>query len=110
MHRFVAPTAGGYAFELTSEEDGALGVLDSSGRVLACNDDARPGRAIVHVVLERGQAIDVAVDGFGGDRGPYTLRGLRERPLEHGERLELGAPVKGDTRGALDEQRGGVRR
>jgi hypothetical protein len=94
------------AFELESEYDGALAVVDADGELLACNDD-RHGHyfsSIAHADLEPGVPVRVIVDGFGGKAGAYELTARVATPPPNGGVLPLGQTVRGDTRGATDDQ------
>ncbi len=73
---FTAPSTGSYAFDTQgSSFDTVLHVHDGScaGPELACNDDVQGVSSLVNVSLVAGQTIVVAVDGFGGDQGSFTL-------------------------------------
>ena len=82
IHRFVAPRAGTWTFEITSaaeDFDTLLYVLNScdlnQAQELACDDDSAGSfRSLVRVPLLANQEIFVVVDGYGPDsRGPYAL-------------------------------------
>jgi hypothetical protein len=73
--------------------------------VLDCNDD-RHGHersSAIHVVLTQGAKVQVVVDGFGGEAGPYSLQVREELPLAQSGVLTLGSEVSGDTSRSADD-------
>lgn len=73
---FIAPADGMYTFDtLGSTFDTVLHIHDGDcfGPELGCDDDAVGGQSVVTLALTAGQAVVVAVDGFGGVAGDYTL-------------------------------------
>ena len=73
---FTAPASANYTFDtLGSSFDTILHVHDAQclGPELACNDDAVGVTSEVTVFLSMGQTVVIAVDGFSGAAGPFTL-------------------------------------
>jgi len=73
---FTAPASANYTFDtIGSSFDTVLHVHDAQclGPELGCNDDAVGVASEVTVFLTMGQTVVIAVDGFGGDAGPFTL-------------------------------------
>jgi hypothetical protein len=73
---FIAPADGMYTFDtLGSTFDTVLHIHDGDcfGPELGCNDDTMGEQSVVTLDLAAGQAVVVAVDGFGGVAGDYTL-------------------------------------
>lgn len=75
--QFVAPQDGTYRFTTAgSAFDTILVVMDGcDGPQLACNDDGDglDLQSSIEIALVAAQAVVVAVDGFGGDAGEFTL-------------------------------------
>lgn len=82
LHLFTAPSAGSYTFDaIGSAYDTVIAVhADCDGAELACNDDF-VGNPLcggyecsqVTVALQAGQQVIVAMSGFSGASGSYTL-------------------------------------
>jgi len=79
VHRWVAPSTGNWRFSTgCSSLDTVLQVRQPCSSTIACNDDVgtlpAPQTSRVDVALTAGQEIQVAVGGYAGLCGPYSLR------------------------------------
>lgn len=88
---FTAPADGAYVFQVDSNYDAYLGVLDDAGTALACNDDfGSTTHARVTVELAQGQTARVVVGGYSSQSGAYSLTAVG---ASTGGRLTAGQPV-----------------
>jgi len=73
---WTAPAGGPYTFDLVgSDYDTVLFVQDAAcgGGELACNDDAIGLQSAVDVDLAANQTVLIAVSGYAGSTGNFTL-------------------------------------
>ena len=83
-YRWTAPSSGPATFDLCSAEfDTLLGVYTGDGlqgltRVAANDDDCGYGGSRVSFQATAGQAYRIAVDGFYGEQGEFTLQWSRQ--------------------------------
>jgi hypothetical protein len=101
---FTPPRAGIYVFELETEYDGTLAIVDPTApphTSLACNDDAKGfyRRSAIRIELATQTKLRVVVDGYAAERGAYRLTVHEQAPLPH---LEVGGTVNADTTNAID--------
>jgi hypothetical protein len=89
--RFTAPQDGAFLFQVDSGYDAYLGILDSAGTQLVCNDDwTSTTHARGMIELASGQTARVIVGGFASQYGAYSLTAVT---LSTGGSLALGRPV-----------------
>jgi hypothetical protein len=75
-YSFTAPSNATYTFDtIGSNFDTVLHIHNGNcfGPELGCDDDTVMLQSVVSLPLTAGQTVVIAVDGFGGDEGNYTL-------------------------------------
>jgi hypothetical protein len=108
---FVAPAAGSYTFDSTSQYDATLAIIDEQGREIACNDD-NGNTSASQIVVDLGAGpYGVVVDGYGGATGTYRLTASRTGsappppppPTQGGGTITVGQTVNGNTTNRSDQ-------